>query len=118
MASTRDWSRLHDQGKLNAVQESFFQPKPVEQLFDCNADALVMVDPVLYEAAVAAVANACDQLRSRYGTRADLLAVDVDALTIELAEASEDSSRLAGVGIGLRLVCEAALAHRFMELSG
>jgi hypothetical protein len=79
---------------------------------------LVMVDPALYEAAVAAVANACDQLRSRYGARADLLAVDVDAFTIELAEASEDFSRLAAIGIGFRLVCEAALAHRFMELSG
>jgi hypothetical protein len=79
---------------------------------------LVMVEPALYEAAVAAVAHACDQLRSRYSARRDLLAVDVDALTIELAEVSEDFSRLAGVGIGFRLVCEAALAHRFMELSG
>jgi len=79
---------------------------------------LVMVDPALYEAAVGAVASACDQLRSRYGARTDLLAVDVDALTIELAEASEDFSRLVDVGIGSRLVCEAALAHRFMELSG
>jgi hypothetical protein len=79
---------------------------------------LAMVEPALYEAAVAAVANACDQFRSRHSARRDLLAVDVDALTIELAEACEDFSRLAGVGIGFRLICEAALAHRFMELSG
>lgn len=38
MASMRDWDRLHRAGKLNAIQESFFQEKPAEQLFDCLGD--------------------------------------------------------------------------------
>src|SRR6185503_14518353 len=38
MSSTREWDRLRKEGKLNAVQASFFEPKPVEQLFDCAND--------------------------------------------------------------------------------
>ncbi len=37
-SSAREWDRLNREGKLTAVQASFFQPKPVEQLFDCQAD--------------------------------------------------------------------------------
>lgn len=37
-SAMREWDRLHREGKLNPVQESFFGPKPVEQLFDCTAD--------------------------------------------------------------------------------
>jgi arylsulfatase A-like enzyme len=37
-SSAREWDRLNREGKLNAVQASFFQPKPAEQLFDCTAD--------------------------------------------------------------------------------
>jgi arylsulfatase A-like enzyme len=37
-AATKDLDRLHREGKLNAVQEALFQPKPAEQLFDCAAD--------------------------------------------------------------------------------
>jgi N-sulfoglucosamine sulfohydrolase len=38
MASMRDWDRLHREGKLNATQESFFQPKAAEELFDSVND--------------------------------------------------------------------------------
>ncbi|MDO8545475.1 MAG: sulfatase [Opitutaceae bacterium] len=38
MASMREWDRRHREGTLDAVQESYFRPKPVEQLFDCDAD--------------------------------------------------------------------------------
>ncbi|WP_414665095.1 sulfatase-like hydrolase/transferase [Horticoccus sp. 23ND18S-11] len=38
MSAMREWDRLRREGKLNAVQSSFFQPKPAEQLFDCSAD--------------------------------------------------------------------------------
>ena len=38
MSSTREWDRLRGEGKLTAVQRSFFEPKPAEQLFDCAAD--------------------------------------------------------------------------------
>ena len=37
-ASMKDLDRLHLEGKLNAIQEANFQPKPIEQLFDCVAD--------------------------------------------------------------------------------
>jgi arylsulfatase A-like enzyme len=38
MAAMRDWDRLRAEGKLNAVQRSFFEPKAAEELFDCDAD--------------------------------------------------------------------------------
>jgi hypothetical protein len=38
MATTRELDRLNREGKLNATQAALFQPKPVEQLFDCVAD--------------------------------------------------------------------------------
>ncbi|MEI6463689.1 MAG: sulfatase [Verrucomicrobiota bacterium] len=38
MSAMREWDRLRAEGKLNAVQQSFFEPKPAEQLFDCTAD--------------------------------------------------------------------------------
>ena len=37
-SAMKEWDRLHREGKLNATQESFFQPTPAEQLFDCTAD--------------------------------------------------------------------------------
>lgn len=37
-SSMKEWDRLHRAGKLNAIQASFFEPKPAEQLFDCNVD--------------------------------------------------------------------------------
>lgn len=37
-SSMREWDRLRSEGKLNAVQAAPFQPKPVEELFDCDAD--------------------------------------------------------------------------------
>ncbi len=38
MSTTREIDRLRAEGKLNATQMALFQPKPVEQLFDCTAD--------------------------------------------------------------------------------
>lgn len=38
MAAMKEWDRLHREGKLTPIQESFFKPKPVEQLFDCASD--------------------------------------------------------------------------------
>jgi arylsulfatase A-like enzyme len=38
MATTRECDRLRAEGKLNATQMALFQAKPVEQLFDCQAD--------------------------------------------------------------------------------
>ncbi len=36
--TTREWKKLFDEGKLNAVQSKFWKPKPVEELYDCVAD--------------------------------------------------------------------------------
>jgi uncharacterized sulfatase len=38
MATTRECDRLRAEGKLNVVQMALFEPKPVEQLFDCQND--------------------------------------------------------------------------------
>lgn len=38
MATTRECDRLRAEGKLNPVQLALFEPKPVEQLFDCQND--------------------------------------------------------------------------------
>ncbi len=37
-SAMKEWDRLHQAGKLNATQESFFQPHPAEQLFDLASD--------------------------------------------------------------------------------
>lgn len=37
-SATREWDRLNREGKLNAVQASFFLPKPAEELFDSTTD--------------------------------------------------------------------------------
>ncbi|MBL9202147.1 MAG: sulfatase [Opitutaceae bacterium] len=37
-AAMKDWDRLNKEGKLNAVQKSFFEPHPAEQLFDLSND--------------------------------------------------------------------------------
>ena len=36
--TTRVWERLHLEGKLNAVQDAFWQPKPPEELYDLQTD--------------------------------------------------------------------------------
>jgi len=36
--SMQAWEAYHIDGKTNAVTGAFFRPKPVEQLFDCQAD--------------------------------------------------------------------------------
>ena len=36
--TTRVWQRLHLEGKLNAVQAAFWQPKPPEELYDLQTD--------------------------------------------------------------------------------
>ena len=36
--TTRVWKRLFDEGKLNEPQAKFWQPKPVEELFDLQTD--------------------------------------------------------------------------------
>lgn len=36
--TTQVWKRLYDQGALNAVQKAFWEPKPVEELYDLQAD--------------------------------------------------------------------------------
>ena len=38
MASMRGWDELHRAGKLNAVQDAFFQPRLPEELYDVDAD--------------------------------------------------------------------------------
>jgi arylsulfatase A-like enzyme len=38
MPTMMAWQRLHDEGKLNDVQDRFFHPKPVEELYDTQAD--------------------------------------------------------------------------------
>ncbi len=37
-ATTQVWKRMFDEGKLNEVQAKFWQPKPVEELFDLESD--------------------------------------------------------------------------------
>ena len=36
--TTRVWKKLHDEGKLNAVQDRFWNPKPPEELYDLQRD--------------------------------------------------------------------------------
>jgi arylsulfatase A-like enzyme len=36
--TTRVWEQLHDQGKLNAAQDAFWNAKPPEELYDLSAD--------------------------------------------------------------------------------
>jgi uncharacterized sulfatase len=36
--TTRVWKKLYDEGKLNAAQSRFWQPKPAEELYDLQAD--------------------------------------------------------------------------------
>lgn len=38
MLAYQEWRALYHQGKLNAVQRQFFEPKPVEALYDLEAD--------------------------------------------------------------------------------
>jgi uncharacterized sulfatase len=38
MLAYQQWRDLYHQGKLNAAQKRFFEPKPVEMLFDVEAD--------------------------------------------------------------------------------
>jgi hypothetical protein len=38
MPTMKAWQRLHDEGKLNDVQDRFFRTKPVEELYDTEAD--------------------------------------------------------------------------------
>jgi arylsulfatase A-like enzyme len=36
--TTRVWKKLHDEGKLNAVQDRFWNTKPAEELYDLSKD--------------------------------------------------------------------------------
>ena len=36
--TTRVWEQLHKEGKLNAVQDKFWNPKPPEELYDLQSD--------------------------------------------------------------------------------
>ena len=38
MPTMRVWKQLHDEGKLNAVQDRYFQAKPMEELYDLEKD--------------------------------------------------------------------------------
>lgn len=38
MLAFAEWRELHRQGKLNEIQQQFFQPRPAEQLFDLDED--------------------------------------------------------------------------------
>ena len=38
MKTMKVWQKLHDEGKLTGPQKTFFQTKPVEELFDVQAD--------------------------------------------------------------------------------
>ncbi len=38
MPTMQVWRKLHEQGKLNPVQDRYFQPKPMEELYDLEAD--------------------------------------------------------------------------------
>jgi len=38
MPTAQVWTRLHEQGKLNAVQDRFFHSKPTEELYDLQTD--------------------------------------------------------------------------------
>lgn len=36
--TTRVWKKLHDEGRLNPVQDAFWNPKPPEELYDLESD--------------------------------------------------------------------------------
>ena len=47
--TTRVWEQLHKEGKLNAVQDKFWNPKPPEELFDLQSDPDEVVNLALSE---------------------------------------------------------------------
>ena len=59
--TTRVWKKLHDEGKLNAVQDRFWGPKPPEELYDLTADP----NELKNLAADPAHAEALDDLRGK-----------------------------------------------------
>jgi uncharacterized sulfatase len=67
--TTRVWHRLHLEGKLNSVQDAFWNRKPPEELYDLRSD----VDEVQNLAADPAHAETL--LRLREANRAHLLAI-------------------------------------------
>jgi hypothetical protein len=38
MPTAQVWTRLHEEGKLDPIQDRYFQPKPTEELYDLEAD--------------------------------------------------------------------------------
>ncbi|TWU56639.1 Arylsulfatase [Rubripirellula tenax] len=38
MAAYQQWRKLHEEGRLDPVQDQFFQPKPTEALYDLDSD--------------------------------------------------------------------------------
>jgi hypothetical protein len=38
MPTAQVWTRLHEQGKLQPIQDRFFRPKPSEELYDLRSD--------------------------------------------------------------------------------
>jgi N-sulfoglucosamine sulfohydrolase len=59
MPSMKAWQRLHDEGKLDAVQRRFFEAKPFEELYDTDADP----HEIANLAGDAAMAGTLDRLR-------------------------------------------------------
>lgn len=68
-ASMKRWDELYRAGQLNATQRAFFEPKPVEELFDCEADP----DKVRNLAADPAHRQRLEQFRA--ASRAHLLSI-------------------------------------------
>ena len=73
---------------------------------------LVMVDPDLYEAAVALVCEALDVLRSQCGTVAEISSID----PAEVLRQCPAASALLPLGLDLGVVLDAARAHRWRDL--
>jgi len=76
---------------------------------------LVLVDPELYQSAVAVVGRVCEQLRARNLSRAELLALDVEATAIELFTEADLYEEVTSIntraGLGPTAILEAALAQ-------
>lgn len=71
-AAYAEWRQLYDAGKLNAVQRSFFEPRPIEELYDVEADPYETKNLATDGAHVAVLRSLRSNLGSRMRSMPDL----------------------------------------------
>ena len=141
MPSMRAWQRLHEEGKLEGAQKTFFQEKPFEELYDSEADPHeirnLAADPAHAET-LARLRDELDrwmleiadlgflpesELRSRWGKTAPWSAVrenprSYPLLRLMAAAATSASRDVANLPALTGLLAEADPALRFWGATG